>query len=292
MLRWVALVSIVATGLGVACDKTYYTAEKVSTLRWDVGPSPSVYVHLSERTISVLPGEIGEVEATVTTYATSSESLGTAEKYLKGAAVISGDRVGDGVRIITEQKAAIRYTAVYLQLRVPSDARLDLSTENGEISVGYANDGSPKKTRLAALEAKAAPHGMMINVEPPLSGAGALRATDLDLEAEGPISVVASHAHAIGVRAYRIHFAGALSEGTHSFQAKYHATLDLPSESQFRLDAKSAYGDVSSTFAGEWESTERPAPQLRGTVGVDPPCSLKIQSEHGPVAIHALEEIP
>lgn len=90
----------------------------------------------------------------------------------------------------------------------------------------------------------------------------------------------------------RLEFAGSLpEEGEVAMTTRVgELRLDLPRESEFRLDAQANIGDIRTDFELEEREAGREGvvgAELRGRVGADPGVSLVLRSNTGAIAINA-----
>lgn len=81
-----------------------------------------------------------------------------------------------------------------------------------------------------------------------------------------------------------VHFKGSLDSGVSSLHSGYGSIqVGLPADAQFRLEARSGFGKVSTDFPIVIQkSSDR---DLVGTVGNDPPATLKLTSSSGSIHV-------
>jgi hypothetical protein len=187
--------------VGSILDDTHYVARRHVTKAWKVGPSPSVEVSLCEGYITVVQSTDGRVSATLSPFAVTKVSEAAANAALDDIA-ITATQQGDTIRIstITAPRFPMSQLKADIELRIPPDARLDLTTGHGYIYIGKAYRGpygaNLVSSPVALRSVKARDHGdVYTGIEAEIASRPPLPPAELDLVSRnGPVVVEGDHA--------------------------------------------------------------------------------------------------
>jgi hypothetical protein len=269
VLRVTIIVATLAlTACGVLANP--YTAEQIVSESFDVGIAPHIVVETFNGAIEVFAGEGGAVQADVTKRGAGGSQT-EAEDDLNNIDV-SFQQDGDTLRIIarrTDNRRDVGNSGAAIELRVPADAVLDLSTSNGEINVGDVIGNVTARTSNGRIEVN--------------GGAGAI-----DLQtSNGAIDIDAIQA---AVQAHTsngaIGFAGTLRDGAHRLETSNGAiVITLPADAQFHIDADTSNGDVSCEFPVTVTGSRDN--ELHGRVGDNPSMSIAAHTSNGSIQLNA-----
>ena len=181
-------------------DDTYYMARRHVTKAWEVGPSPRVEVNLCEGYITVVQSTDGRVSATISPFAVTKISQAAADAALDDIAITARQQ-GDTIRIETTKAPRFPMSQLKadIELRIPPDARLDLTTGHGYIYIGKAYRGPYGaclvSSPVALRSVKARDNGdVYTGIEAAIASRAPLPPAELDLVSRnGPVFVEGDH---------------------------------------------------------------------------------------------------
>jgi DUF4097 and DUF4098 domain-containing protein YvlB len=267
-----AFIGALLAGLALAlsaCTGGNVTAEEIVAQSFDTSASPRVVVETFNGHIEVAAGAEADVLAEVTKRG-AGFSLAGAEDDLKNVEVTMTQE-GDTVRIVARRTGGPQLmgnSGASIELTVPAGASLDLHTSNGHIGSNGVTGDISMDTSNGALE---------------VDGGGGR----IDLStSNGRIDVEARDA-VVDARTSngRIGFRGSLAEGNHGFRTSNgRIEITLPSSAQFRIDASTSNGDVSTEFPVSRSGSTRDE-ELHGVVGENPDASITATTSNGDIDI-------
>jgi RNA polymerase sigma factor (sigma-70 family) len=265
-------------------------AEEVITKTFKTRGSVRLVVETFNGGVDVKTGERGVAKATVTRSARGSDEAAAREELRNVEVTMTQD--GDTLRITarpTGQDQRVERGAA-VDVQVPPGSAVELHTKNGGITVAGASADVAVETFNGGINVQGGKgklhlktHNGNIKAE---GGAGQLEARTgngtITLQAEN--ATVTSHTGNGSIR-----FTGRLRKGENSFETGNGSiVLTLPREAQFRLDAGTGLGKVSSGFTlGGADGKGRNS--LRGTVGENPTATIKARTGIGNVEIRPAE---
>lgn len=267
-----AFIGTLLAGLALAlsgCIGGNVTAEEIVAQSFDTSASPRVVVEMYNGHIEVTAGAEAKVLAEVTKHG-AGFSQAEAKDNLKNVEVMMTQE-GDTVRMVARRTGGplvMGNSGASIELTVPAGASLDLHTSNGHIRSNGVTGDISMDTSNGALEVD--------------GGGGRLDlATSnghIDVEARGAI-VDARTSNG------QIDFRGSLAEGSHDFRTSNgRIEITLPSGAQFRIDASTSNGDVSTEFPVSRSGSSRDE-ELHGVVGENPDVSITATTSNGDIDI-------
>ncbi len=296
------LTFVIGMSLPAFLGEKYHTARRVDALDWDAGPSPTVAVDLFEGYITVAQATDGRVSARLTRFAVTKESQAAADAALDGIA-LAATREGDAIRIkttTTRTRGKLSQWKADIELRVPPDAAVDLTTGHGSIFLGKVYEGAYganlATTPVALRAARAVDQGETdTGIDAVLAPRPSLPPTQLDLASRHGSVTIRGENLRVDARADggAIQFAGRPAAGIHHLRTgKYvpHVAepgqlqrgirLTLPADCGFEVDAQAPGGGVSNEFAGIAGQAAAPGP-----AGAAAAIRLELRAEDGPIEI-------
>jgi RNA polymerase sigma factor (sigma-70 family) len=264
-----------------------HTAREEIRKSFQTGRAPHLIAELGNGGIEVTAGESQGVEVSVrkqarrATEAEAREALKTVNVRIT--------QEDDTIRIIARpaEKEHWHNVGASAVITVPAAATVDLHTSNGPVKLVGGTGKADIQTSNGPVECK--------NRRGPLNvktSNGAIKLQEVSGKltihtSNGPVQVDASKA---SVRAETsngsLHFKGSLGEGDHSFKTS-NGSVDivLSGDAQFRLEADTSHGKVSSSYYFSQSQASRRGTSLHGTVGEHPTFSLKLKSSNGNIEV-------
>jgi len=187
---------------------------------------------------------------------------------------------------VKDAQGPVKISSGYGAVKVAGAATVDAETKSGDITIQGVVGDVRAKSGYGKLVVEQAPAGATLETSSgdiQLKAArGKVKATSgygkIDAEVEDAIVTVSSKSGDVHVR-------GRLADGDHALQSGYGAvTLVLPADSQFRLNAKTNYGKVTTGFAVE-TSGKKTDNQIVGKVGAAPKTALTITTSSGDIEV-------
>lgn len=229
---------------------------------------PTVIVETFNGKITVQAGSDNQVAVNVTKIGSGS-SQSEAEADLENVEV-TFSQSGDTIRVIARRMGSrlVNNSGAEIELTVPEAAILDLATSNGAItSTGIKGD-----LDLSTSNGKLVVSGGQGMLE--------LRTSNGSIEVEAQLASVRAH-----TSNGAIDFTGSLADGDHVFETSNGSVdISLPADSQFRIDARTSNGRVSTDFRVDTSRTSREN-ELFGIVGEDPSISITAESSNGAIRL-------
>jgi DUF4097 and DUF4098 domain-containing protein YvlB len=266
-------------------------AEETISKSFKTKAVPNLVVETFNGPISVTTGREGTVQVKVvkTIHADSEEA---AKDDLKNVDV-SLTQEDNAIRITAKTEGHHLQTqrAAAVVLQAPPGARLELRTSNGAVTASgpvgdVAVHTSNGKIEVGSTKGKV----NLITSNGPISVDEGTGPFDLTTS-NGRIDIKAAKA-VVKARTANggIEFHGNLGAGSHSFHTTNGSiSLTLPSDAQFRVDAVTSHGQVTSSFPVKG-ADRRPKTQLQATVGDDPSINIKMATTNGNIEIKSEKE--
>jgi hypothetical protein len=237
-----------------------------------VSAQPSVIVDTYNGPITVKVTTENKVEATVTKIG-SGANKEAAEADLKNVSV-DYSQDGETVRIVARRTGPRMFgsSGAAVELTVPARAILSLTTSNGKITADGIQGQITARSSNGKVEARGAKGKLDLETS---NGAIVIDATEATL--------------AVGTSNGDIRFAGTLDKGKHTLATSNGSIeLKLPAAAQFRFEASTSNGKVTSRFPGLQPSSgkagsNRLAGQVgsRSTADVD----VKLETSNGSITL-------
>ena len=270
--RKLALIGALLAGLALAlsaCAGGNVTADEIVAQSFDTSASPRVVVETFNGHIEVAAGAEAEVLAEVTKRG-AGFSQAAAKDDLKNVEVTITQE-DDTVRIIARRTGGpvlMGNSGASIELTVPAGASLDLQTSNGHIRSNGVTGDISMDTSNGELE---------------VDGGGGrldLATSNGRIDVEARDAIVDAH-----TSNGQIGFRGSLAGGSHGFRTSNgRIVITLPAESQFRIDASTSNGDVSTEFPVSRSGSSRDE-ELHGVVGENPDVSITATTSNGDIDI-------
>lgn len=186
---------------------------------------------------------------------------------------------------MTEHRFIGNYGAAVV-LQVPANTVLDVKTSNGKINVAGPTKDVVAQSSNGGIQVKGAKGTVNLN-----TSNGSIQVNGgsgkLDLKtSNGSITVDSSRAEIDASTSNgSIQFSGELADGDHTFHSSNgRITLNLPSNAQFRIDAKTSNAPIKTDF--DIDSSKGSSKRhLKGQVGDKPKASLKLHTSNGSIQI-------
>jgi hypothetical protein len=231
--------------LSIACDladDVYYPATKSVEQTWTVGGSPGVAVAAFEGGIWVVPGDSGVIKVTVEVLSTSKKSKVVAQR-LTDSLDVHLRREGDSITVaITPNARYTKFSSVTASIRieVPSGIRLDLSTDRGDIWVGYDRSGIIRRVSPVSIKARGNGIGNAIGImtlpKPHIDAATVSRREIVIQDSTSNVLIHASDYALSVATAGRVNFTGTPARGVNTIYAGDAISLELLSNVWFYAD--------------------------------------------------------
>jgi RNA polymerase sigma factor (sigma-70 family) len=286
-------------------DESQHTAREEIKKSFQTGKAPKLIVELGNGGIEVTAGDRQGVEVNVLKQARRATEAEAREALKTINVKITQE--DDIIRVIArpEEKEHWHNMGASAVITVPAAATVQLHTSNGAVKlvggtgkadITTSNGSIDCKNRRGPIDVKTSNGSVKIEGA---SGKlaihtsnGAVKIQDASGQltihtSNGPVEI---HAAKASVHAETsngaMHFTGSLDEGEHSFETRNgEIDIRLPADVQFRLDARTSLGHVSSTYPFKERTPSRRATSLQGTVGEHPTFSLKLRSSHGNIEV-------
>jgi RNA polymerase sigma factor (sigma-70 family) len=265
-------------------------AEEVVTKSFKTRGAVRLVVETFNGPVNVKTGDRGVANARVTKIASGSDEQ-AAKDALKNVEVTmtqEGDTVRITARPVETNPRGERGAAVEVQM--PPGATLELHTKNGSITVAGATADVTADTYNGNVQVQGGKGKLHLTTKNgnirAEGGAGRVEARTGNgrITLQPTAAVVAAH-----TGNGSIHFTGKLAKGDHSFESgNGSVVLTLPRDAQFRVEAGTGLGKVSSGFAVDGTEGKR-RNSLRGTVGDNPTATIKVRTGIGNVEIRPEE---
>jgi RNA polymerase sigma factor (sigma-70 family) len=269
-----------------------HTAREEIKKTFRTGKAPHLIVELGNGGIEVTAGDRQDVDITVrkqarrATEAEAREALKTVDVKIT--------QEDDTIRVIARPKEKERWHNVGASavIQVPAAGTVQLQTSNGSVKLMGGTGKADIHTSNGSVECqnRCGP----INVH---TSNGAVKVHDVSGKltihtSNGQVDVDGSKAsiHAETSNG-PMHFTGSLGEGEHSFETSNGMiNIELPGEAQFRLDARTSQGQISSSYHFHQNEGSRRRHSVQGTVGEQPTFSLKLRSSNGSIDVRRKNE--
>jgi RNA polymerase sigma factor (sigma-70 family) len=263
------------------------TVKEVITRDFKTGGAPQVKVEVVNGSVTLTASDQKDVHIRVTKQAqapTDEEAMQALNKL-----DVQINQEGDRIRVTAKQKERQTRNAnasAAVEIQVPLAAVLDLQTTNGSITTtggtGIAQLRSVNGS-IQAKETKGPLQASTTNGKITVSGVtGKLDATTTN----GTIVIQGDQAF---VKAQTVNgsidWKGSLAAGINSFQSTNGSIkLMLPKSSQFKIDAQSSLGSVSTDFPlTKQKKSGRKV--LQGNVGDKPAFDLHLKTSNGSISV-------
>jgi RNA polymerase sigma factor (sigma-70 family) len=268
-----------------------HTAREELKKTFQTGKAPHLIVELGNGGIEVTAGEKQGVEVNVRKQARRATEPEAREALKTINVKITQE--DDTIRVIArpEEREHWHNMGASAVITVPAAATVQLHTSNGPVKLLGGTGKADIHTSNGAVECtkRRGP----INVR---TSNGAVKVQNVSGKlgihtSNGPVHVDATKAsvHAETSNG-SMHFKGSLSEGEHSFQTSNGSVgITLSGDAQFRLEADTSLGKVSSSYHFSQSKTSRRGSSLHGTVGEHPTFSLKLRSSNGNIDVRREE---
>jgi RNA polymerase sigma factor (sigma-70 family) len=265
-------------------------AEEVVTKSFKTKGSPRLVVETFNGAITVTTGDKDVAKATVTKSSRDKTEKAAAEdlKNIEVTMAQEGDTIRVKARQTEQSPQGNRGAAVDLQ--VPPGSAVELHTSNGPVTVRGATGDVTAATSNGAVHAEGGKGKLHLTTK---NGAIHAEGGTGQVEARtsnGEVTVKATDAVVTAHTSNgSIHFTGKLGKGEHSFETHNGSiALALPKGSQFRLDARTSHGTITSGFPLEGKDEKRKN-SLQGTVGEKPAATIKLRTSNGNIDIRPEE---
>ncbi len=243
--------------------------EEKSTQSFTVGAEVSLTISTYNGSIDVRAGSGNKIEVEVIKRgggATDAEAKADLENI-----ELSMEQSAGQVKLVATHRGSIPSdSGVSFKVTVPSEITLVASLENGPITVEGVKGDITATANNGDLTVRGAGDGAL-----------ALKTTNGDLSVEGAAidSLTASSTNGAAT------FQGSLVESDAANTIDVgngSATLTLPGDAQFSIDALTSNGQLASDFdvQGDQSSTS-----IKGTVGSSPAFDLVVRVKNGPITI-------
>jgi RNA polymerase sigma factor (sigma-70 family) len=265
-------------------------AREIVSKSFKTGNKPVVNLEVFNGGIDVVAGEENKVEIQITkeSRALSEDRAKEALAHIQVTASQDGDAISVQAKKDNEARSSDQLSAA-AKVRVPPGAALTLNTSNGPVTVKGGTGTAQIRTSNGAISVKdrTGPlHSHTSNGAIEVVGGKEL----LELHtSNGPMHILANGAK-VDARTSNgtIEFKGKLNEGKHTFHSSNGSiALALPSDSQFKIDAATSHGRISTGFKVE-SSGKVGKTHLQGKVGSEPGISLELRTSNGNIAVNSL----
>jgi RNA polymerase sigma factor (sigma-70 family) len=252
-------------------DDGHFTAKAVTTKSFKTGASPRVIVETFNGHIEVHGGADRKVDATVTRRC-DARTQAEADKGLDNIDVTMTQE-GDAIRIKARLKAETHREdeswGAPAELRLPTDAVVQLETNNGHVKIDGARSSVRAKTTNGSVVVS--------------NGAGRM-----DLHTvNGAIDVKADKATvAAQTQNGSVRFAGTLADGAHTLHTTNGSVhVALPADTPFSVEAETHLGHIHNDFSSEHGTKVGLGAHWHGDVGPNPRINLKLDTTNGAISI-------
>ena len=269
-----------------------HKAEDVVTKSFKTGNSPSVTVEVFNGPVTIIADAAGAVDAKLT-----KQSQATTEELAKeGLKNIEIEMVQDkdNIRITarrTQDKDRTSQENVSAEVRVPAGATLNLKSSNGTVQATGGTGGINVETSNGQIQIKDSKGSLKLNTRNGgIVVAGSTGRAELTTS-NGPIDLQAEKA-VVTARTSNgeVRFRGTLADGAHTFATSNgRIALTLPADSQFKVDATTKLGGISTDF-GPAVSSRVGRANLQATVGDNPKATITLETQNGGIEIRKKKE--
>jgi DUF4097 and DUF4098 domain-containing protein YvlB len=262
-------------------------AEEVVTKSFKTGQSPTVVLDLFNGAIEVTADAAGTVDARLTKRS-QAETKELADEGLKNIQLdLAQDK--DTVRVTAkraDESIKNRSEGVDAVVKVPPGAVVDLGTSNGSVKLTGGSGKVTIHTSNGSVHVTGATGELHLTTSNgPITVAGARGRVDLktvngsiDLQVEK--GMVTAHTANGEVR-----LRGTLADGEHTLNTSNgRIVLTLPPTAQFRVDASTSNGAITTEFGASPKAKPGGA-HLKTTVGDNPAVSLTLHTSNGRIQI-------
>lgn len=246
---------------------------------FEVSAAPVVIVETFNGPIKATVGTEGKVEASIKRIG-SGTTMEAAEADLKNVHV-EFTQDGATVRIVATRSGspAFSSSAAEVEIKVPAQATLSLTTSNGELHSEGIQGPITARSSNGEIEVRGARGKLDLHTS---NGAIDIAATEAAVSAQ--------------TRNGEVRFAGSLAQGKHGLTTNNGGiTVRLPVNAAFRVEARTSNGTVTSGFPElRGESGKAARNHLAGHVGnaSSPEVELKLETSNGNVAVEPAAETP
>jgi DUF4097 and DUF4098 domain-containing protein YvlB len=213
-------------------------------------------------------------------------SSGYGEVVVDGATEQGTAQSTSGNVSVKAAAGPVKLTSGYGTITIEGAAEVEADTKSGDIAVKGATGAVRAKSGYGKVAVEQAPAGATLE-----SSSGDIRIRS----AQGPVKLISGYgqidAEVAGAvinastRSGEIRVQGRLADGEHGLHSNYgNVTLTLPADSQFRLDARTKYGRVTTGF-GIPAAGQKDDKQLMGTVGEAPRVAVTLTTDSGNIDV-------
>jgi RNA polymerase sigma factor (sigma-70 family) len=262
-------------------------AEEVFNQSYKTGNAPSVIVDVFNGAIEIVADAENAVKAQVTKEV-QDETEEKAKAGLKNIDVkMTQDK--DTIQITASHPQTQlwrRQASASAEVHVPAGSVLDLHTSNGQVKITGGTGKVTVHTSNGAIKVKDNKGALhLATTNGAINIAGATGSIELETT-NGPIDLQAEKAvvKAHGTNG-AINFSGTLADGPHSFATNNgRILLTLPPDAQFKVDAATSNGAITSDFTAA-ASARSDKKHLLATVGENPTATIKLRTSNGAIEI-------
>ena len=259
-------------GVGAAYHRAHRerpgAEEELSRTFTVAGPTKLVVEMLGA--VEVIRGESGQVVCQVTRRTTGNDHA-DAEADLKNLSVAMTRGDDDTILVTARRVAGAKRidASVSARIRVPEGTTVRLRSTNGALKVVGVEGPVDGQTDNGSIDVKSATGRVSLASH---NGSISLAATDVVVSVEGSNG--------------SIDFRGTLASGKSSFSTQNgRVTLRFPTSQDFRLDARSSNGKVTSDFDLDDRRVSKKSRSLIGTVGYSPQAEVKVRTSNGSIKV-------
>jgi hypothetical protein len=264
-------------------------AEEVVSKSFKTGKAPRLIVEMFNGGIEIVAKNEESVEAKVTKKGWGSTDE-EAKEQLKEVDV-NFSQEGETIHVVARQKEKDRpnvHAGASAEIQVPAGAVLDMRTGNGSVTVTGGNGNKKIHSSNGAIRLKE--NGGTANLDTSNgaivvsggTGQMQLKTSNGRIDVHADKATVTAHSSNGGVR-----FRGTLVAGDHSFHTSNGGiSIVLPAEAQFRVNAKTSLGQISSDFFTVKKTRGSLGQHVETTIGANPSLSISLQTSNGGISIH------
>ena len=184
---------------------------------------------------------------------------------------LSLSQAGGVVKLIATHRGQIpSNSAASFRVTVPAGAKLTLSLDNGTVNVGGVKGGATITASNGDITVRGVEEGLI---------SAKTTNGNVTLEGREVSSLVASSSNG------SVSFEGSLAESNAANRIDVGnggATLKLPSDAQFGIDALTSNGALTSDFTFQGDATPK---SVKGTIGASPAFGIVIRVKNGDISI-------
>jgi RNA polymerase sigma factor (sigma-70 family) len=262
-------------------------AEEVVNKSFKTGQSPNVTLDLFNGTIEVIADAAGTVDAQLTKHS-EADTKELAEDGLKNIQLdltqdkdvikVTAKRLRDDVKNRSEGVNAV--------VKVPAGAVLDLGTSNGSVKLVGGTGKVVIKTKNGSVRVTEAKGELDLSssnggiVATGARGRANVKTSNGDIDLQVDKGAVTAHTSNGEVR-----LRGSLADGEHSLTTNNgRIALTLPAATQFRVDATTTNGTITTDFVEQPKKSLLSA-TLKASVGDNPAVGVKLHTTNGAIQI-------